>query len=210
MPRNDEGISVLPDQPGQLPHIVKRHGRPRGAKRVAVTRTAMAAAMKAKNGHSGGQRAGDAGQCCPRSPGIVREPSPFARPRTGTDRARACRARPAQRRKYGVRSCRKARCGRGSTGIRSCEPLEATQTGCAIAASASIDMGNRFQRYREGLEQLGLQSGCESRPAGCGPIRLRPQDAPGARSGRGSDQIPVRPRSDSRDASGPPHARGRK
>ena len=45
------------------------------------------------------------------------------------------------------------------TRIRSCEPLDATQTGCAIAASACIDMGNRFQRCREGLEQLVLQLG---------------------------------------------------
>src|SRR6202163_2772143 len=51
----------LRDQPGQLPHVVKRHDRPGGAQRVVITGPAMAAAVKAEDGHAGGKRAGDAG-----------------------------------------------------------------------------------------------------------------------------------------------------
>ena len=51
----------LRDQPGQLPHIVERHDRPGGAQPVVITGPAMAAAAKAEDGHTGGKRAGDAG-----------------------------------------------------------------------------------------------------------------------------------------------------
>src|SRR5450631_3198451 len=43
------------DQIGQLPHVVKGHGGARGAQRVGITGPAMAAAVKAKHGHPGGE-----------------------------------------------------------------------------------------------------------------------------------------------------------
>ena len=49
------------EQVGQLPHIVKRDRRPGCAKRFIIARSAMAASVKAEDGHAGGKRAGNAG-----------------------------------------------------------------------------------------------------------------------------------------------------
>src|SRR5262245_30083598 len=51
----------LRDQTGQSAHIVEGGGGPGLAQAVIVTWTAMAAAVKAEHGHSGGAATGDAG-----------------------------------------------------------------------------------------------------------------------------------------------------